>query len=387
MKNKLFHVLLKTNFQYIVFLLINSLFILKYSSRYGVNPYFMLPIYFMVFGLIYFLYKKYISKFTEKLFKPLYWISLVAAILLIIGLLVFIDPYTIRVDRWSALTFFWDSVFSGQYPYSTHTHVGSTNFASPFPLWHLINLPFYLLGDVGIGIIVFLILISVSVKYYFSTYSQAYLFLLLLLISPAYWWEVSVRSDSLNNGLFVFMIILWFIKHKRNLSNSFFIAILICGIISSTRLTAIIPLALFFFQSYLKLSFKSKVIFPVSIMMIALISFLPFIFWNTETWIFFSRNPFMSQTGNGNIYVLLFMLILGVIMALKWKNTYQFFNNTSLFIFIFILASQIVRICNAGEGNLFSDGIADISYFNLALPYCIGFLTSKIKPENLVILS
>jgi len=327
------------------------------------------------------LYKKYIIKCTEKSFNIFYWTLLALALIAIVGLLIIIDPYTIRVDRWSALTFFWDSIFSHQYPYSAHTHVALTNFASPFPLWHLINLPFYLLGDVGIGLIVFLILISISVKFYFSSYRKSFFFLLLLLISPAYWWEVSARSDSLSNGLLVFMIILWFVKNNRNLSNSLFLAILVCGVICSTRLTAIIPLALFFFQPYLRLPLKLKALFPISILGIALISFLPFIFWDTETWIFFSRNPFMSQTGNGNIYVLFVMLILGTLLALSWKNTNQFFNITSIFIFIFILASQLVRIFNAKEGNLFSDGISDISYFNLALPYCLGLLTSKIMTE------
>lgn len=379
MKYNWSHFFTKNSLQLLLFLTINSLFILKYTPRYGMNPYLILTIYGIVFFTIYFTYQKHISKCTEKSFKSFYWILLALALVAITGLLISINPYSIRVDRWSALTFFWDSIFNGHYPYTTHTHISTTNFASPFPLWHLINLPFYILGDVGIGIIVFLILISITVKYYFSSYRQSFFYLLLLLISPAYWWEVSARSDSLSNGLFVFMIILWFIKNNRNLSNSFFLAILACGIISSTRLTALIPLALFFFQPYLKLTTKLKVIFPISILSITLISFLPFIFWDTKTWIFFSRNPFISQTGNGNIYVLLIMLILGVIMALSWKNTIQFFNITSIFIFIFILTSQVVRILKANEGNLFSDCISDISYFNLALPYCLGLLTSKIK--------
>ncbi len=381
MKKSLKRFFSQNNLQLIIFLLINSLFILKYAPRYGINSYLILSLYSVIFISIYFLYKKYIIKCTEKSFNIFYWTLLALALIAIVGLLIIIDPYTIRVDRWSALTFFWDSIFSHQYPYSAHTHVALTNFASPFPLWHLINLPFYLLGDVGIGLIVFLILISISVKFYFSSYRKSFFFLLLLLISPAYWWEVSARSDSLSNGLLVFMIILWFVKNNRNLSNSLFLAILVCGVICSTRLTAIIPLALFFFQPYLRLPLKLKALFPISILGIALISFLPFIFWDTETWIFFSRNPFMSQTGNGNIYVLFVMLILGTLLALSWKNTNQFFNITSIFIFIFILASQLVRIFNAKEGNLFSDGISDISYFNLALPYCLGLLTSKIMTE------
>lgn len=365
--------------QILLFLTINSLYILKYTPRYGLNGYLVLITYFVIFFVVYFSYQKYIARCAEKLFKSLYWVILIFAVIAIVGLFIVIDPYSIRVDRWSALTYFWDSVFSGLYPYATHTHVSSTNFASPFPVWHLINLPFYLLGDVGISIIFFLGLIAVAVRYYFSSYRKSFYFLLLLLMSPAYWWEVSARSDSLSNALLVFIIILWFAKNKRNLSKSLFPVILACGLIASTRFTAIVPLALFFFQPYLKLPLKSKIIFPISILGVALISFLPFIFWDTTTWIFFSRNPFMSQTGNGYFYVLLIMIVVGGLLAYSWKNIQQFFSITSLFIFIFILSNQIVRIVNAGEGNLFSDAIADISYFNLALPYCLAYLTSKIQ--------
>jgi len=372
----------KNSVQFVMFLFVNSLFLLKYLPRYSATPFLLSALYIAFIFVIFVLYSKYHIHGSEKLFRVLYWILLAIAVVAIIGMLKIVDPYTIRVDRWSALTFFWDSVFQGKYPYATHTHVSSTNFASPFPLWHLISLPFYFLGDVGIEIIFFLLLLAFTLKYYFSSYSKSFFFLILLLISPAYWWEVSVRSDSLSNALLVFIIILWFAKNNRNLSNSFILSIFICGAIASTRLSAILPLALFFFHPYLQLSLKQKIIFPLSVSIIVLICFSPFIFWDTDTWIFFSRNPFMSQTGNGNIYVLLLMIVLGVVLSLRWKTMMQFYGITSFFIFIFILSSQLIRIFNAGEGNLFSDAISDISYFNLVLPYCIVYLTTNLKLQS-----
>lgn len=372
----------KKEIQVIIYLIINSLFILKYSPRYSLNPYFTLVIYFGFVSAIYFTYRKIASLGTEKLFKTLYWSMLILAISAIATSLIIIDPYTIRVDRWSALTFFWDAAFKGQYPYGAHTHVAVTNFPSPFPVWHLIGLPFYLLGDVGIQIIFFLLLFAFVIQRFFSSYKKSFFFLMMLLISPSYWWEVIVRSDSLSNSLLVFMIISWFVKYKRNLSNSFVLTIFICGAIASTRFTAILPLTLFLFQPYINLTIKQKVIFPLSIFGIALLSFLPFIFWDTDTWVFFSRNPFMSQTGNGNFYLLLLMIVLGIALALSWKSIQQFFSVTSIFIFIFILTSQIVYLESRGNGNFFSDGIVDLSYFNLALPYCIARLTSSLKLQD-----
>ncbi len=381
MKKKWSQLLSNKTVQLFVLLFINSLYILKFVPRIGISPYPFFLIYIVLILALAFIYFKYIKIASDKTFRILYWLQLVFALVAIVGVLIVVDPLTVRVDRWSALTYFWDSLLQGQYPYSAHTHVGPNNFASPFPLWHVISLPFYLLGDVGIELLFFLFITAIAIKKFFSSYRISFFFMLLLLISPAYWWEISVRSDSLSNGLLVFMIILWYFKNNRSISNSFILTILLCGMIASTRMSALLPLAIFFFQPFLQLSIKQKIIFPISVLGIAFLVLSPFIFWDTDTWIFFSRNPFMSQGYNGSVYIFLIMIPIAIFMALRWKNTQQFFNNASLFIFIFILSSLIFRVIKAGEGNLFSDGISDISYFNLALPYCLAFMTSKIKLE------
>lgn len=382
MKRKWVEFIAIKEIQIIIFLIINSLFVLKYSPRYSLNPYLSLVIYFGFVSTVYFTYRKIASFGTEKLFKILYFTLLFLAICAIATSLILIDPYTIRVDRWSALSFFWDSVFSGKYPYGTHTHVSETNFASPFPIWHLINLPFYLLKDVGISIIFFLCLFSFAIYKYFESYRKSLLVIILLLISPAYWWEVLVRSDGLSNALLVMMLILWYSKNNKSLTNNIAISILICGFIAATRFTALLPLALFFFQPYLKLSIKQKIIFPLTAFIIATVAFLPFIFWDTETWVFFSRNPFMSQTGNGDWRILLVMFFVGVFMALKWNTIEEFFATAAIFISTFILFNQLVRLSKFEEANFFSDAVVDISYFTLAIPYIIIFIAIKLSNTN-----
>jgi len=368
--------------QLLLFISINGIFIFKYLPRYDINPYISLVLYilFLFVGLN--IYNKYISSFSEKTLKYIYLSIISLTVVFIAVSLILIDPYTIRVDRWSALSFFWDSVFDGIYPYGTHTHVSETNFASPFPIWHLINLPFYLLKDVGISIIFFLILFSFAIYKYFESYQKALLVIILLLISPAYWWEILVRSDGLSNALLVMMVILWYTKNNKNLTNNLTISILICGLIAATRFTALLPLALFFFQPYLKLPIKQKIIFPLSALLIATLAFLPFIFWNTETWVFFSRNPFMSQTGNGDWRALLIMFAIGVFMALKWKNIEEFFATTGIFISLFILLNQLVRLSKFEEANFFSDAVVDVSYFTLAMPYIIISIAIKISSKK-----
>jgi len=365
-------------FQILLYLSVNGLFILKYFPRAGASGTAILCGYVVLVltGIV--LYKSYNRKITEKTFKLAYWILLVFMVIIVAALLINIDRYSVRVDRWSAVTFFLDSLFQGSYPYAAHTHVSDTNFPSPFPIWHIINIPFYLLGDVGIGLIFFLLIVALSVQYFFKSYRKSFFFILLLFISPAYWWEAAVRSDALSNAFLVFVFLLWWLKKEYTLTNKFYLSIILCGLLASTRLSAVIPISLFFFTQYIHLSWKRKFIFPIGIILVILVSFLPFIFWDIKDWVFFTRNPFMSQTGVGNAYVLSGLVIIGAFFGLLWKNTNQFFFAASTFLFLFMFVSQLTLILTRGvNGSVFTDSLYDISYFSLILPYTISYLTEK----------
>ena len=363
----------------ILYLFVNSIFIFKYTQRIGLNEYLLLSLYTLALVLVYIVFLYLRDKKSIQFFKIAYWIIIILICSGIIFFLITVDRNTIRVDRWSALTYFWDYFFQGKYPYSTHTHFGLTNHPSPFPFWQFLNLPFYLLGDVGLGLIFFLVLTSIVVQKYFSSYKRSFYFFCLLLFSPAYWWEVMVRSDSLNNALLVFMLILWFEKSKRTLSNNFVLIAIICGLVATTRLTAILPLAIYFFRPYLNLKLKQKILFPALVLTVSFLIFSPFIFWDTNTWIFFSRNPFMNQADKGYFSILIFTMVIGVFMALRWKTIEQFFYYASLFIFIFIFCSQFGLFIRSDFNPEFISGsICDISYFNLFLPYCLASISGKI---------
>jgi len=366
--------------QLFLFIFVNGIFILKYIPRAGVNSAAILGLYLILILFVFWLYTSYLKRLSEKILGILFWLLLSFMVISIIGLLIKIDPYTVRVDRWSAVSFFLDAWFNGQYPYSAHTHVSSTNFASPFPIWHIINIPFYFIGDVGVGLIFFLIGTAITVKYYFSSYKIAFLFILMVFISPAYWWEVAVRSDSLSNALLVFIIILLYLKSNFSIATNYLLTIILCGLIASTRLSAIIPLALFFFKPYINLSWLQKLTFPLAIILVVTISFLPFILWDTENWIFFSRNPFMSQTSVGNPLVLMGMLVLGVFLGYRVKGVSHFFTTASSFIFLFVMMSQLSLMITRGvNGSVFEDSLYDVSYFSLLLPYCLAYLSQRIQ--------
>lgn len=370
--------------QIALYLFVNGLFILKYFPRSSASTPLLLTGYIIFVFLTALLYKSYSNKINEKAFKAAFLILLVLMILAIVISLISIDRYSVRVDRWSAVTFFLDNLFHGKYPYSAHTHVSNTNFASPFPVWHLINIPFYLIGDVGIGLIFFLLLTAFIIQYFFSNYRKSFFFLFMLCIAPAYWWEVAVRSDSLSNALLVFAFIIWYSKKNFNLSDDFWLSVIICGLIASTRLSAILPLALFFFKPYTQLLWKQKIIFLMGVLGVTVITFLPFIFWDTNNWIFFSRNPFISQTSVGNPFMLLCLMILGCFAAFLWKNIQRYSAITSLFLFVFVLSSQVSLMLTRGiQGSIFTDSLYDVSYFTLLLPYCLTFLSDSVNQNKI----
>jgi len=91
----------------------------------------------------------------------------------------------------------------------------------------------------------------------------------------------------------------------------------------------------------------------------------------------------MSQTSVGNPYLLLIMVILGSYLAFRWNNMHQFFSMTSIFLFIFILSSQISLMFSRGiQGSIFEDSLYDVSYFTLLLPYCLAYLSFSIVQKK-----
>lgn len=371
----------RTQWQLILYLFVNILFIFKYLTRTEISVPLITVLYISgILGFVY-LYFKWSPKVSEKLFKYSSFVLLSITLILIAVGLLYIDPYTVRVDRWSAVSFFLEGLFNGEYPYGIHTHVSETNFPSPFPLWHVINIPFYLLGDVGIGLIFFLIITFVTVKIYFNSYRKAFFFLILLILSPAYWWEVAVRSDSLSNGFLVLTFILWYTKKGYSVDKNFWLTIILCGIIVSTRLSAVLPVALFLFAQYIQTNWLKKILFPLSILAFVLVVFMPFVLWTIDgTYVFFTRNPFMSQTSVGNPVFLIIMIVAGIIFALKWKNTDEYFEYAASFMFIFMAGSQLSLIMTRGiSGSFFTDSTYDLSYFTLYLPYTLMALASKVS--------
>ena len=209
--------LTKTNFSWktipliALFLSINGLFVLKYVSRTSFHPVLLLALFCIFTSIILFSFPYFVKTLDKKktnISIGLLCVFVTAGILL---LHYFINPYELNVDRWSAIHSVIHNLFDGIYPYSAQTHLGG--YGSPFPVWQLFHIPFYLLGNIALAMLFsFLILVFTLVRYQ-KVKISAFFFILLLAISPAFWYEVAVRSDLFYNFLLIF-IVLVIIQYK-----------------------------------------------------------------------------------------------------------------------------------------------------------------------------
>ena len=362
-----------TALQWALFLTTNIFFVCKYVPRAGMNPVLFSVLFVLGATGLLALYRHTIRPhITERTARTLSILT-ITGIVVCIGLSIWlIDPMTLRVDRWSATSYFLDALFDGQYPYGVYTHRGEGNFPSPFPLWHYINIPFWLIGDVGWIQAFFLLLFAGAIYYSFRSWKILLSVLLLLCISPAYWWEIIARSDGLSNALLVCSVILVIEYLPVKMSDKWWFLAIISGCIASTRMSAIIPMALYLFRPWLEVSWPKKVGFVGIALCVAVLFFLPYILWDTETWVFLERNPFMSQSSTGNIWILLAMVSIALVVAYHKQTFSYYLRTTSVFMFGFMLVSQLAVIwfSEVVDINLFHK-CCDISYFTLAMPYTL----------------
>lgn len=374
--------------QIILFLGINGLFILKYVGRTSYNPILLLILYcaFSCFVIITFFHNaQKLNKNGTNILIGLLTLALVLGISL---LNYFINPLDIMVDRWSAIHNVIHNLFIGQYPYSAHTHLNG--YGSPFPIWQLFHIPFYLLGNIAFAMIFSVLLLIYTLVRFTKNKKSSLLYLLLLTISPAFWYEVAVRSDLFYNFLLVLIAIIFFQKKNYIIDKNSILLGAICGLFLSTRLSIIIPFFIYFFQDFTISRLKNKTGFIFMIIFCFVVSFLPLVFWDFDTLFFFKYNPFVLQSRQGSFLEVIIIGSLSVYLALTWKNDFLKFNAfTAYAITALVSVTFLHNMINTNfENHLFSPAY-DITYFNMALPFLIFSIAyrfrnitedSKLKP-------
>ena len=362
----------------LLYILINTLFVEKYVSR-VTSLHWIFAIAYIV-GVVGFLWV--IRHYSPKCKHPFKWfLALLIIFSCIAGILqLSIDPLTLNVDRWSAIHNFLSGMFCGHYPYGQQTHLGG--YGSPFPVWQILHIPFYALGNVGMSIIIVTILFLWTLYRLYSP-KVALVAGILLCISPAFWYEIAVRSDLITNIMLSALIAEWLVhKNVKLINNVVGIAILV-GLTLSTRLIAVIPLCVLYGYEFLQLSWKKQSLFLLIILSTFTLTMLPFALWQGSTLLFFEYNPFVLQTRQGSFLVLL-IFACGAIGVTIWMHGRMNYRTiiTGLLLTSLVVMSFVGKMWKENLWTELFSPTFDITYLSVALPFYIVYLSLSLTKKQ-----
>jgi hypothetical protein len=352
---------------WVIYFFINILFCIKYNPYEEIKPVYLIVFYPLVtFGI----YKA--TAYLRIQQKNFFFLLLTfAMIFLSVFLWIYIDRWSVDVDRWSALAFWSENLKNGNYPYGTLTHMGT--YASPLPVWQLFHFPFYLLGDTAYGQL-FCLLIFFVFLFCCRTRINIGGIILLLALSPGFWWEIAVRSDLLCNMLLLFVFLTaqfyypaYWKKHK--ILTAFIIGLFLC-----TKLLVAIPLFLYFFPYFLKMGNKEKGWFALSVIGGFSLPLLPFLIGENSILNHPEYNPFLQQTRQGSTGFVVAESVLIVSLALIWRRMRDLYFLAGLFLFVLVLTVAVRVGWNNGWCSVLFEDEFDKSYFNVCIPFFLFFI-------------
>lgn len=366
----------RLSFTYLIFIFINTLFVVKYASRIDAfNGYVVALIYTLSLSIISFVY---IRLNLNNYYRPLFYITSILFFVFTIYLNINVDGNTLMVDRWSAMEVGIKALLNGEYPYSAVDHLNGRT--SNLPTLLFIGIPFYFLGNIGfLQSFAFILFIYIALKV-FNTYKSRLLCILLLILSPSYLWEIYVKSDLMSNFIIIIAVVV-FIQDRifRNIKISpLFESFLLTSLVM-TRITAIIPISIFFFKYFYKFSVQKKITFiAVAVATVIIFSYICF---NKVSSLehFYKHNPFELQNRQLPSILSLILIVTPMIYSFRAKDIKSIINLSVIFLLLPVSIAFFTSIYHSGFKTTLFESFFDISYFNMVLPFLLLSLTFDYK--------
>lgn len=355
-----------------LFIIVNVLFVAKYSARVSETAslcatLLAIAFYYVLLRLV----LPYIYIYRR--------VAFCVCLLGFVGMIVLqysIDPYSVQVDRWSALHFPIQNLLDGIYPYTASTHLGGN--ASPFPVWQLLHVPFYLLGNVGLSFFAAVILFLWSC-WKVRGRDKTLIVSLLLCLSVAVWYEVLVRSDLITNMLLVASIFNLFSRNpsqQRIERHRWWIACMV-GLLASTRVIVLIPITVLLLPYFVKMNWRNQLGVSLLAIIVFALTFVPFAIWDWQEFYYFQNNPWRLQTSQGNLSDFLLFVPLTVFLAMTHKGiAFRYCRNSALMLMMFVVVTFVHNMYLSENFDLFSSAY-DITYLSTALPFCMLGIAEK----------
>ncbi|MDR0828742.1 MAG: hypothetical protein LBN95_01330 [Prevotellaceae bacterium] len=361
---------------FFIFLFINTLFSVKYFSRYTD---FYIPATVLIDVMLVAIFAIKTDKIDAKIFSIFNYILLIVYLIFCIIIFQIIDINSLHVDRWSVISSFWQNFENGEYVYFAKSNEG--NYPGPMPFYYILAYPFYFVKELGyfsmLGVPLFFLLL----KYCKIEEGTQTKLLLLLLFSSFLWWEIMCRSNILlNSTLILFSIVYFFKEFPKFTTKKLIFSGILFGLLLSTRNVFAIAyiISCIFALKIRYVSFKQMFILAGIALCTFVGTFIPFVygFWNE----FLQMNPFIIQ-GSALMpfsYTLIF-IVLAIIFGFICKKPTDVFFYIALDLFLCIFTYSIYHICGNRLNEAFFGNIVDISYFILCIPFALFFYYKKIK--------
>ena len=357
-----------------LFIIVNVLFVAKYSSRIleKVGLFATLSavvFYYVLLRLVihYYIYKE--GKCRTWL-KRLVWGICLLAFAGMLAAQYVIDPYSLQVDRWSALHFPIQNLLDGIYPYSASTHLGGN--ASPFPVWQILHIPFYLLGNVGLSFFVAVALFLWSC-WTVQGKDKALIISLLLCSSVAVWYEVAVRSDLITNFLLLAAIVnIVFPRLSQDwVEKKMWWIALAVGLFASTRILVLVPITLLLLPYFVRMNLHRQVGVSLLTLAVFALTFVPFAMWDWQEFYYFQNNPWALQTRQGNLLDFILFVPFAVFLAMNYEgNVFRYYRNSAVMLVAFVVVTFVHNMYLDENWCLFSSAY-DITYLSTCIPFCL----------------
>lgn len=303
----------------------------------------------------------------------LYVAALAVASALAIVCWVLVDPESIDVDRWSAITGFWDALRDGRFPYEGRSHIGNNSGQFPFFFW--------LVGPISVapdGGVLPLGTVLATAWWVWRRADPdrraAFTVLALLLTNLAVWWEIVVRSNLFFNAALCLPIVIALVCTPPVAPARAAWWGAASGLVLSTRSIVAVPLVAAASSAFVwRRRWALAVVFGLAALGAFVATFVPLLPWGLDA-LSGPDSPFEFQS----VFVPAPALAFGMALCVVWAGRADDDRTAGARVAVLVAALSAVflvgDLLEEGRGSFYGGG-AEISYLCLALPFAVLALT------------
>ncbi len=252
------------------------------------------------------------------------------------------------------------------------------------PVYFLIAMPFYFIGELNILSVAGYILLIILIKRSSGSHADKGFLLIYLITSSFAYWEIAVRSNVLTYTVLTLLVLVFAEKKLRLGGGGFIIPAILSGLMLSTRSVYIMPYIIYFFPILFQRKIRPGSFFVFSGIAILsfLLSFVPFIVFFPDE--FCQMNPFIIQSTFlvPLSYTVIFISIT-IVLSFFVKNSHAKFFYSGLSLFIGVLIYSLYHISRVGLEWAFMQSKIDISYFIFCIPFLMLYLIGEQDTEKI----